>query len=346
MFGAQARNKVHFIALLAAVVAVMLLLYVGGVAKIIVVAALLAYILDPVVTALEVRGFSRGAATALPMAAIILLAVICWWAVIPVALEQYKEFQSGAVFAPSSRAIAGIESQLREYLSFAGFAEFSFAAELDKMKSSLAQKSAALLFQNSISFFIGLVMIPFVIFFLLKDARQFKRYFIRLVPNRYFEFTLDLMYKMETQLGNYLRGQFLDAFIFGILATFTLWLLDVPYFVFIGIFAGLANLIPFVGPLAGAIAAFLAVVLGQGDMLRGGYVLLAFMLLKTIDDFLIQPFAIGKNVHLHPMVVAIAIIVGGHLFGILGMLLVIPLVGFAKVVLEESINTYKSYRFD
>lgn len=346
MTGALTRNKIHFMALLAAVIAVMTLLYIGGVADIILVAALLAYILDPFVTSLETKGCSRGVATALPLAVIILAVIVFWWIVTPIMLDQFKELQSGSAVTPSSRAIARVESFLRENLSFAGFGSFSFAAEIEKLRSSLAQRGAAILFQDSLSFLVGLVMTPFIVFFLLKDAREFKRYFISLVPNRYFEFTLDLLYKMETQLGNYLRGQFLDAFVFGILATFTLWLLQVPYFVFIGIFAGLANLIPFVGPLVGACSAFLAVVMEQGEIGRGVSVLIAFALLKMIDDFLIQPFAVGKNVHLHPMVVAIAIVVGGHLYGILGMLLVIPCVGFFKVVLEESIATYKRYRFD
>jgi predicted PurR-regulated permease PerM len=120
----------------------------------------------------------------------------------------------------------------------------------------------------------------------------------------------------------------------------------VPYFVFIGIFAGLANLIPFVGPLAGAAVAMTVTVLEQGDIARAGYVLGAFALLKLIDDFVVQPLAVGKNVHLHPMVVALGIVIGGHLFGVLGMLIVIPLIGFLKVVLEESIDTYRNYRFD
>jgi predicted PurR-regulated permease PerM len=157
---------------------------------------------------------------------------------------------------------------------------------------------------------------------------------------------MGLLYKMDIQLGNYLRGQFIDALVFGVLATAALWMIGVPYFVFIGIFAGLANLIPFVGPLVGAVAALIAVVLNGGDIVRCGHVLIVFVFLKLVDDLVVQPLAVGKNVHLHPMVVAIGIVVGGRLFGILGMLLVVPFMGFLKVVLEESIDTYRRYRFD
>ena len=81
---------------------------------------------------------------------------------------------------------------------------------------------------------------------------------------------MDLLHKMDLQLGNYLRGQCIDALAFGLMATIALWILDVPYFVVIGMFAGFANLIPFVGAVAGAIPAVLAAVLEDGDLKRGG----------------------------------------------------------------------------
>jgi predicted PurR-regulated permease PerM len=73
---------------------------------------------------------------------------------------------------------------------------------------------------------------------------------------------------------------------------------------------------------------------------------IAFGVLKLVDDFVVQPLAVGKTVNLHPMVVAIGIVVAGHLFGIIGMLLIVPLLGFLRVVLEESVATYRKYRFD
>ena len=346
MLAGQTRNIIHISALFVAVFLVMVILYVGHVAEIVIVAGLLAYILDPVVTAIEERGLSRAAATALIMLLITLVVVVFWYTVIPIAIVQFKALQAGAGVTPASHALARIEGQLRDICQSLGLVPVNLAEELGKFKTSVVLKIPNFIINDSPSLLIGLVMTPFVMFFILKDARQFKKYFINLVPNRYFEFTLDLMYKMDVQLGNYLRGQFIDALVFGLLATGALWALDVPYFVFIGIFSGLANLIPFVGPLAGAGAALVAVVLEQGDLIRGFYVLLAFVILKLVDDIAIQPLAVGKHVDLHPMVIALAILVGGHIFGILGMLLAIPFVGFLKVVFEESIDTFRRYRFD
>jgi putative permease len=346
MPGDQTRHKIHLFALFIAVLVLFVILYIGRVAEIVVIAALLAYLLDPVVTAIEVKGFSRTAATSLIMLVITLTFVLFWSTVIPISIDQLRTLQSGSGVTPASKALASLEQLLQHHFGFIGLGDINLIDEFSRLKTSLALRIPNFIIQDSISLLIGLVMIPFIMFFILKDVRTFKKYFISLVPNRYFEFTLDLMYKMEVQLGNYLRGQFIDAMVFGALATATLWMLNVPYFVVIGIFAGLANLIPFVGPVAGALAALIAVVLEQGDIIRGAYVLLAFAILKLADDFLIQPLAVGKHVDLHPMVIAIAIIVGGHLFGILGMLLVVPFLGFVKVVLEESIDTLRRYRFD
>lgn len=80
-----------------------------------------------------------------------------------------------------------------------------------------------------------------------------KKAFIHFIPNRYFEMTLNVLHKIDQQLGWYLRGQFTEALVVGVLSVIALWLLDVQYFTIIGIFAGLANLIPYIGPVAGII---------------------------------------------------------------------------------------------
>jgi len=340
-----ARHKIHLFTLFAAVILLFGLLYIGRVAEIVIIAALLAYILDPVVTLLERRGASRAAATALIMLGITVLLVLVSCTLFPLVFEQIQALKSGGTVA-TVHGMASLERLLQDYAALFGTQQISLDSLLEQIQGMAVKRLPDFLMKDSVSILVGLIMVPFVLFFILKDVRSFKKYFISLVPNRYFEFTLDLIYKMENQLGNYLRGQFVDAVVFGILATVTLWALDVPYFLVIGIFAGFANLIPFVGPIVGAFIACITVIFYQGEPVRALYVLLAFIVLKLLDDILVQPLAVGKHVNLHPMVIALAILAGGHLFGILGMLLVIPFLGFFKVVLEEGIATYRRYRFD
>ena len=129
-----------------------------------------------------------------------------------------------------------------------------------------------------------------------------------MVPNRYFEFTLDLLYKMDVQLGNDLGGQFVDALTFGVLSIIALWILGVNYFVFLGAFAGLANLIPYVGPIAGMVPAAIVAVLKSGSLGSALAVVIAFVILKLIYDFVVQPLVVALSVELHLVLVLIAII--------------------------------------
>ncbi|MBI5639456.1 MAG: AI-2E family transporter [Nitrospirae bacterium] len=131
--------------------------------------------------------------------------------------------------------------------------------------------------------------------------------------------------------------------IFSVLSILVLWLLGVKYFFLIGIFAGLANLIPFLGPVAGAAAAIIASFLDTGSFAMTMSIVIAFISMKLIDDVAVQPIVVAKSVDMHPLVVLLAVIVGGKFFGILGMLLSVPVTGFIKVVLQQSIMNFRRY---
>ena len=324
----------------------LLLLAIGGVAQLLVVAALFAYILDPLVTSLEMRGLSRTAATSVLFLVMGSLIFSLAYFLVPVLIEQVQSLQSGSTSQQASIAIERLDSMLKARLAFLGLREFSLNTAIQDFKVYVNQRIMDFLVKDSLSLIIEAVTIPFIMFFLIKDGRVMKKRLISMVPNRYFEFSLDLIYKMDRQLGNYMRGQFLDALIFGAMATLAMGILGVKFFLFIGVFAGLANLIPFVGPIAGVLPAIGVTMFDKGDGMQVVYVIITFVALKLIDDFVVQPLAVGKTVNLHPMFVAVAILVGGHLFGILGMLLAVPCAGFLKVVFEESVVTFRKYRFN
>jgi predicted PurR-regulated permease PerM len=238
-----------------------------------------------------------------------------------------------------------MQDVIREKFAWLGYGEIDLKVKLHEFKTSFSQKIVDFIVSDFISLIITLVTIPFIMFFLIKDGRVMKKSLVKIVPNRFFEFSLDLIYKMDQQLGNYLRGQFIDAVTFGTLATISLGIMGVPYFFIISPFAGLANLIPYVGPFAGGLPAAIAAVMESGDISRAGHVVILSAVLKLIDDLAIQPIAVSTSVHLHPALVLVACLIGGHLFGMIGMLLAVPVTGFFKVVFTESAQTLKQYRF-
>lgn len=170
-----------------------------------------------------------------------------------------------------------------------------------------------------------------------------KKALVSMMPNRYFELVLSLLYKTDQQLGGYLRGQFFDAMIIGVLSTIALWILDVPYFILIGLFAGLANMIPYVGPAAGAVAAILVVAFNGGGGQQIAFVAIAFAIVQLLDNVLVQPLVVAKSVDLHPLIIIFAVIIGGQFFGILGMLLAVPVAGMIKVLSRELYSSAKHY---
>jgi predicted PurR-regulated permease PerM len=121
-------------------------------------------------------------------------------------------------------------------------------------------------------------------------------------------------------------------------------LIGIKYYILIGTFAGIANLVPYFGPIAGAVLAVILSVLQTGSFHLAFYILITFAIIKIIDDAVIQPVVIAKSVHMHPLTVLISVLAGGKLFGILGMLLSVPVVGFLKVVGVESLRNYRRYR--
>lgn len=322
---------------------VLFLLYqLSDILKLVVISALLAYLFDPFATSLEAYGFTRLLATLTIFAACTLVLGLISFFVVPVAIQQFSMLKTGELIQQIDFLVADLQMRLDGPLQSLG------VEDLD-LKSSF-QSNVTDFLNDSINYFpsllstIGnLVLIPFLMFFFIKDARAMKKGFIDTVPNRYFEFSLNVLQKMDAQLGNYLRGQFLVAAIIGSIATLALWFLNVDFFMVIGPLAGLANMIPYVGPLAGGLMAIIVSVVTTGafDTILG--IVIAFVLIQTLDNVVLQPLILSRNVELHPMLILLAILVGGKLFGVVGLLLAVPFTAIVKVIVVETFVNLRRY---
>ncbi|GAB4378213.1 MAG: AI-2E family transporter [Calditrichia bacterium] len=312
--------------------------------KIIIVSSLLSYILDPVTSALESRGFSRTLSTLIVFFYIIILLVGFVLLILPVISREIHAIQAGIAAGKARQLFQQLEELAQSRLGFLGMKEINLSEKAQGFLSNFGKDIFNYLL-NVVSLITNLVIIPFIMFFLLKDGPDIKKAVISLVPNRYFEFSLNLLHKMDLQLGNYLRGQFLDALIIGILSIIALWILGVNYFFVIGAFAGLANLIPYIGPIAGAIPAIIVSIMQTGSFELVPWIALAFILVQLIDNVIVQPLVVAKTVNLHPLIVLLVVIIGGQFFGILGMILAVPFTGVVKVVAQEAYWSYKQYHF-
>ena len=122
-------------------------------------------------------------------------------------------------------------------------------------------------------------------------------------------------------------------------------IVGLPYFLVIGIIAGLGNLIPYLGPVIGFIPAFIVLLVSPAGFTTIGLIkiLVVFVMVQFLEGTFIYPIAVGKSVDLHPLVVIMGITVGGILGGVVGMLVVIPIICVVKVTVEVMYSYLKQY---
>ena len=324
------------------VASIWLAITLSSILTVLIISMLIAYILDPLASFMEYKGLSRLQATLVVFLMIAIMLSIAVAYVIPPLIEEIKTIEHNISSGSSTEYIQNIESWIQENIPF--FAGQTLDLQ-DKVKS-LAGQFASSFFSivgSVVSVITTMIIIPFAVFFLLIDGHHLKTNLVKIIPNRYFEMSLNLIHKTDQQLGGYLRGQFFDAMIIGLLAIISLWILDVRYFIMIGIFAGLANMIPYVGPMAGAVAAIIVVLLNGGGTQQVALVAAAFAVIQLMDNVLVQPLVVAKNVDLHPLIIIFAVIIGGQFFGILGMLLAVPVFAMIKVVSIELYTNIRKY---
>lgn len=186
-------------------------------------------------------------------------------------------------------------------------------------------------------FAVNLAIVPFITFFILAEGDAAMKKLVERVPNKYFEMTLNVFHKIGRDLVGYLKGWILDSAIIGVLTIIGLTILGVQYSVLIGAFAGVANLIPYVGV---AIAATLAVIVSLTQL--GNFSMLVpigimMLVIRGIDDTIVQPMCFSKSIDMHPLVVILVLIIGHELLGVAGLVVAIPL---ATVLRVSAVETY------
>ncbi len=321
---------------------VWVLIKLSNIITIFIIGALLAYILDPITSFLEYKGLTRMQATSLVFLALALFLFLFIYFFVPLVIDQVKVIQHSFSSGQGTEAIRRMERALKENIPLLKNANLDITTKINEAINHFSNSLFSLV-GSLISLITTLVVIPFVVFFLLKDGRNIKKGLVSIIPNRYFEMTLNLLYKTDQQIGGYLRGQFFDAAIIGFLSIIALWILHVPYFLLIGTFAGLANMVPFVGPLTGAIVAILVVFLSNGTINQMIMVAAAFGIIQLLDNVLVQPLVVAGSVQMHPLIVLFAVIIGGQFWGIMGMFLAVPAAAVIKVLVVELYKMYLSF---
>lgn len=187
------------------------------------------------------------------------------------------------------------------------------------------------------------LLVPLFSFFFLRDSRRIVRGLISFTPNRYFEMVLDIYDHVSWQLAHFIRGRILEALIIGLVVWMGLSLTDIRYAPILGIIAGVTNLVPYIGPIVGMIPGLIIALVDLGMGGQFWWILCVYLLIAQIilDNFILIPILISRVSNLHPLLVILAIVMGGKIYGVLGMIIGVPIASIINIMIIE-IRQYRT----
>jgi putative permease len=176
---------------------------------------------------------------------------------------------------------------------------------------------------------------PILSFVLLNDGPIIRKRFYSLIPNRIFESFFQVSYQITTAISDYLRAKIVEATLVGLMIGLGLGAVGAPFAVLLGFVGGITNILPYLGPVIGAVPGILAVAFAPDSAPLMMPVILVYVIANIIDNVLIFPVVVAKLVNLHPIILIAVVIVGQQYYGLVGMLISIPIASAIKVILIE-----------
>lgn len=223
----------------------------------------------------------------------------------------------------------------------------NLVADVPDRAQKIAQDIIADAPQSMPDLVLTILLVPLFTFFLMRDGPDLKRALVAAVPNRYFEMTLSILYSVNKQVGNYLRGLLMEAIVDSVIATALCAAFGVPNALIIGIVTGSTAIVPLAGiAIAGVAGALIAVLSSTGDPLTiVALTAAAIVTTHILDNIVVAPLIVGHSVQLHPIAVIVSILLAGKFFGVLGIILVVPVVSILTTVIREGFRGIKSNEY-
>lgn len=335
--------------------------YVAWVVRVIwpplILAGAIVFLLNPVVTRLQHRHIPRALGTAFSYAGVAAVVALTIVLVAPLATRQYDELAEewpelrqdleDSVDDLSERSVEDdwpIEIPTWQELEdqFSG----SDGADVDgdgvvspeERQDRFADQLATARELGLQVFHVGIIFVlaPIIAFYLLVDLPHLRRTARALVPVRARGDVMVVARRLSTAIGGYFRGQLAVALVVGVMASIGMAIIDLPFWLIVGMIAGLFNMIPLIGPWIGAIPGIAIAFTTGGGLSQAIWVAVVMAGVQQVDNHFISPIVMQRAVKLHPAVVMLALLAGGTLGGFFGLLLAVPATAVLKIVIGHA----------
>ena len=301
------------------------------------IAVVFIFVLNPLVGSLNRRGVPRVIGTAIGFVIILAGLVLLGFLVIPSIIDQAISFTETfpeifdktsdqvsdlSVFLGFDRVDLWTYDELVTYLNDPGNQETITGFLFGWLRGVTAG-----VFEFILVFLLG----PVLAFYLLMDLPNVQRRLLALVPRGNRTETAYVGREVNTAVGGFLRGQLLVAIIVGVLLSFGYWLIDLPFWLLIGMVGGFLNIVPFLGPWVGGILG-VVVAIATTDLTTAIWATVVAVAVQQIDNNFVSPTVLRATVRLHPAVTLLVLVLAGAVAGFWGIIIAVPLAATVKIV--------------
>jgi predicted PurR-regulated permease PerM len=236
---------------------------------------------------------------------------------VPELAEEYKSLLY-TVDRQTSSLPYSIHSKIEEYIGSM------------ELKAQDTLSAAIFSVRKIVDYFFVIIVVPFLVFYFLNDFEKIKNACWYITPRKFRHEGKHLVEDIDQSLGGYIRGQLFVGAILGVAAMIALWMVGMPYPILLGIVIAVTDIIPYFGPILGAIPVILIALTISWKMV---WITVGIMLvLQFIEGNILGPFIVGKNLHIHPVFIIFSLLLGSELAGVPGMILAVPVFAVIKVI--------------
>lgn len=290
---------------------------------------------SPIVSALERRGLNRMVSVSVLMLSI---SLFLFWGGYKAALRLQKEWlsiqqTSPEYFTITIEKIRSLENRAKEQypiLSSMNITNTIIQSSENWIKTTITNTSGLIGVIAT-----HLILVPFFSFFLLTSGQTVRKQFFQLVPNRYFESAYLVSSKVIASFGEFMRAKLFEALLVGGLIWIGLAIIRAPYAAMLSLVAMITNIIPYLGPFLGAAPAIMIPILDPSHAELLWPIVIIYAVVNLIDNIVIFPVLVAKLVNLSPITLLATVIVGQEIYGLIGMLVSIPIATAIKVIAQE-----------
>jgi predicted PurR-regulated permease PerM len=317
-------------------------------------ALVIAYVLDPVVTKMEARRVPRSLATLLILLPFLALVALALWFLIPFLFREIAGLiQNFPNYVESVRRLVISWTHLEADTSAQELLQTGMNYLREKMQidtTRVVQPLSGLLLgllSNTVALItwaFGLFIVPVFSYYLLQDMDRIKTQAVSYFPPDYRKSWVEFLGEIDTVLSGFIRGQLTVCTILAGLYSLGYFIIGIDYALLVGIFAGYAFIIPYIGSITGAALALVLSLITFGFDYHLALVAGWLVLVQIAESYYLTPRVVGKKVGLTVIEVILAILVAGKIFGFLGVIIAVPLAASFKVILKKLLDSYQNSR--